>query len=67
MIIRKARSWNLLAVGEAWAATRGAPVSRLLFRGYAAGSGAGGVHGVALTGPIGFIGLVVPHVQSARV
>lgn len=65
-IIRQARAWNLLAVGEAWAATRGAPVSRLLFRGYALGSVLA-ASTVALTGPIGFIGLVVPHVVRARV
>lgn len=65
-IIRQARSWNLLAVGEAWAATRGAPVNRLLFRGYAVGSVLA-ASTVALTGPIGFIGLVVPHVVRARV
>ncbi len=66
MVIRQARLWNLMAVGEAWAATRGAPVSRLLFRGYAAGSVLA-ASTVALTGPIGFIGLVVPHIVRARV
>lgn len=66
VIIRQARAWNLLAVGESWAATRGASVNRLLFRGYAAGSVLA-ASTVALTGPIGFIGLVVPHVLRARV
>lgn len=66
LIIRQARSWNLLAVGDAWAATRGVPVSKLLFRGYAAGSILA-ASTVALTGPIGFIGLVVPHIVRARV
>jgi iron complex transport system permease protein len=66
VVIRQARSWNLLAVGEAWAATRGARVSRLMFTGYASGSLLAAAT-VALTGPIGFIGLVVPHVVRTRV
>jgi iron complex transport system permease protein len=66
LVIRRARQWNLLAVGEAWAATRGASVPRLLFVGYAAGSVLAATT-VALTGPIGFIGLVVPHLVRARV
>jgi iron complex transport system permease protein len=65
-VVHQARHWNLLAVGEAWAATRGAPVARLLFAGYASGSLLAAVT-VALTGPIGFIGLVVPHVVRTRV
>jgi iron complex transport system permease protein len=65
-VIRQARQWNLLAVGDTWAATRGANVSRLLFAGYACGSVLAATT-VALTGPIGFIGLVVPHLVRARV
>jgi iron complex transport system permease protein len=65
-IVSRARDWNLLAVGESWAATRGAGVTRLLFRGYLAGSALAAAT-VALTGPIGFIGLVVPHVVRANV
>jgi iron complex transport system permease protein len=65
-ILRQARSWNLLAVGETWAATRGANVTRSLFSGYVTGSVlAAGT--VALTGPIGFVGLVVPHLLRSRV
>lgn len=60
LVIRQARQWNLLAVGEAWAATRGANVKRALVNGYVAGSILAAVT-VALTGPIGFVGLVVPH------
>ena len=66
LIVRQARQWNLLAVGEAWAATRGARVTGLLFAGYATGSVLAAAT-VALTGPIGFVGLVVPHVVRARV
>ena len=66
LVIRQARHWNLLAVGEAWAATRGARVSRLMFAGYGAGSILA-ASTVALTGPIGFVGLVVPHLVRTRV
>jgi iron complex transport system permease protein len=65
-VVRRAREWNLLSVGESWAATRGAAVSRSLFGGYAAGSVLGAAT-VALTGPIGFVGLVVPHLLRARI
>lgn len=65
-VLRQARYWNLLAVGEDWAAARGARVSRLMLGGYLAGSllAAGTV---ALTGPIGFVGLIVPHLVRSRV
>jgi len=65
-VIRQARQWNLLAVGESWAATRGAHVTQSLVAGYVAGSVLAATT-VALTGPIGFVGLVVPHVVRARV
>ncbi len=65
VVIRQARQWNLLAVGEAWAATRGAHVRRSLVEGYVAGSVLAAMT-VALTGPIGFVGLVVPHLLRAR-
>jgi iron complex transport system permease protein len=66
IVIWQARQWNLLAVGEAWAATRGANVTQSLVIGYVAGSILAAVT-VALTGPIGFVGLVVPHLLRARV
>lgn len=65
LILRQGRHWNLLSVGEAWAATRGAQVRRALMTGYAAGSVLAAVT-VALTGPIGFVGLVVPHLLRGR-
>jgi iron complex transport system permease protein len=65
LVVRQSRQWNLLAVGEAWAATRGAPVRRALVHGYLAGSVLAATT-VALTGPIGFVGLVVPHVLRGR-
>ena len=66
IVVRQARHWNLLSVGEAWAATRGANVNRLMLSGYTSGSMLAAAT-VALTGPIGFVGLVVPHVVRTRV
>lgn len=54
------REWNLLAMGETWAETRGVSTSRLLLVGCIAGSILTGAV-TALTGPIGFVGLIVPH------
>jgi iron complex transport system permease protein len=66
VVMAQARSWNLLAVGERWAASRGVRVGSLLGTGYVAGSvlvaGA-----IALTGPIGFVGLIVPHLVRSRI
>lgn len=56
----RARDWNLLAVGEDWAEARGVPVAQLTVIGYLAGSFITGSV-TALTGPIGFVGLIVPH------
>jgi iron complex transport system permease protein len=60
-----ARRWNLMAVGEEWAATRGASPQRLLLLGYLAGSLLT-ASVTAVTGPIGFVGLVVPHALRQR-
>lgn len=66
VIVWQAKSWNLLAVGEQWASARGVRVQVALRRGYFAGSmlvaGA-----IALTGPIGFVGLIVPHAVRSRI
>jgi iron complex transport system permease protein len=60
LIFLRAREWNLMAVGDDWAAAHGVAVSRLMLTGYVLGSFlAGSV--TALTGPIGFVGLIVPH------
>ena len=66
LIVRRARAWNLIAVGDQWAGTRGADVARLMRFGYVSGSALAAIT-VAVTGPIGFIGLVVPHLVRARV
>jgi iron complex transport system permease protein len=65
-VLTQARHWNLLAVGEDWASARGARVGRLMFGGYVAGSLLA-ASTVALTGPIGFVGLIVPHLARSRV
>ncbi len=55
-----ARSWNLVAAGEEWAASRGVDTSRFLWRGFLLGSAVAGSV-AAMTGPVGFLGLIVPH------
>lgn len=59
------RHWNLMAAGEEWAAARGASPARLLLWGYLAGSLLTATV-TAVTGPIGFVGLVVPHALRLR-
>jgi iron complex transport system permease protein len=65
VVINQARGWNLLAAGETWASSRGADVGGLMITGYCCGSvlTAGAI---ALTGPIGFVGLIVPHLVRSR-
>ncbi len=60
VIFWQARHWNLMAVGEEWAATHGVNSSRLMVGGYISGSIMTAAI-TAFTGPIGFIGLIVPH------
>ena len=65
-VISQARNWNLLSVGDQWAASRGVNVRSLLRTGYVSGSIlVGGA--IALTGPIGFVGLIVPHLVRSRI
>jgi len=59
-VFARARDWNLLAVGEEWAAARGVSAGRLMLFGFLAGSLITGSV-TALTGPIAFLGLIVPH------
>lgn len=60
VLILRGADWNLLAVGEEWAATHGVEVRRLLLTGYICASLLTAPT-TAVTGPIGFIGLIVPH------
>lgn len=61
----RARQWNLLAVGDDWAASRGVSTGTLTLVGYIAGSILTGLV-TSLTGPIGFVGLIVPHALRMR-
>ena len=58
--VMKSNQLNLLSVGEDWAATRGVQLSSLMLICYLLGSFLTASI-TALTGPIGFIGLIVPH------
>jgi iron complex transport system permease protein len=60
LVTIRAPQWNLLAVGEEWAASRGVDPARMTLFGYVAGAVLTGLV-TALTGPIGFVGLIVPH------
>lgn len=60
MVNLRAREWNLLAVGDEWSAARGVAASTVTVAGYVAGSLMTGLV-TSLTGPIGFVGLIVPH------
>jgi iron complex transport system permease protein len=63
---RQARAWNLVAAGEEWAASRGVDTTRFLWRGFILGSLITGSV-AAMTGPVGFIGLIVPHALRLRI
>ena len=65
LVIARARQWNLMAVGEEWAASRGVATTAHTALGYMAGSVLTGLV-TALTGPIGFVGLIVPHALRLR-
>lgn len=66
VLVANARQWNLLMVGEAWAATRGANPPKLMRTGFLCGSilTAGAI---SVSGPIGFVGLIVPHLVRSVV
>ena len=66
IVVSQARDWNLMAVGETWAASRGTDLGRSMTIGCVCGSVLAAVT-VALVGPIGFIGLVVPHLVRTRI
>jgi len=65
LVIWRAPQWNLLAMGEEWASTRGVSTGALTTFGYVAGSILTGLI-TSLTGPIGFVGLIVPHALRLR-
>lgn len=59
-ILSKARIWNVLSYGDAWAEGRGIDTRRLAVQGFIAGAVLTGTM-TAVTGPIAFVGLIVPH------
>ncbi|MBZ5601012.1 MAG: iron ABC transporter permease [Acidobacteriia bacterium] len=65
VVMLRAPQWNLLSIGDDWAASRGISTSALTMTGYIAGSILTGLV-TALTGPIGFVGLIVPHALRIR-
>jgi iron complex transport system permease protein len=65
LLLSTARQWNLMAAGEDWAAARGVSTSRLMWLGFLAGAVLTGSITV-ITGPIGFVGLIVPHALRLR-
>ena len=60
LLLWHAPAWNLLSFGETWAEARGLPVKGFSIAGYLAGSWLAALT-VSFTGPIGFIGLLIPH------
>jgi iron complex transport system permease protein len=60
VLLAQARALNLMAMGEEWAATRGARPGSLLWLGFSCASLLTAAV-VSLCGPIGFVGLIVPH------
>jgi len=60
-LVKLAPEWNLVALGDQWASARGVDVKRLMRIGYLAGSLLVAA-AVSISGPIGFVGLLVPHV-----
>lgn len=66
ILISRAKQWNLLMVGEAWAATRGVDPGSLMRTGFLCGSVLTAT-AIALSGPIGFVGLIVPHIIRSRI
>jgi iron complex transport system permease protein len=66
LILRHARELNLLALGEEAASQLGVDAERLKRRVFLAAAMLTGTV-VAFTGPIGFVGLIVPHVLRGLV
>ncbi len=59
-ILRMARVLNVMSYGDTWAAGRGVDCAQVTWQGFAAGAVLAGVT-TAVTGPIAFVGLIVPH------
>jgi len=61
LLLYSSRHLNVLSAGEDWAAVRGVDVRRLITLQYFATSLLTGAV-IAYSGPVGFVGLIVPHV-----
>jgi iron complex transport system permease protein len=59
-ILVRARTWNVLSYGDAWAEGRGLDTRSLSIQGFISGALLTGTL-TAITGPIAFVGLIVPH------
>jgi len=59
-MLRLSRVLNVISFGETWAAGRGVDCRRVTWQGFAAGAVLVGTT-TAVTGPIAFVGLIVPH------
>src|SRR5260370_11463725 len=66
VLLRQARARDLIAIGGTRSAARGVDLQRVMVTRYVCGSllTAGAI---ALTGPIGFVGLIVPHLVRSRI
>ncbi len=61
-MLRLARVLNVISYGETWAIGRGVDCQRITWQGFAAGALLVGTT-TAVTGPIAFVGLIVPHLM----
>lgn len=61
-MLRNARVLNVMSYGDVWAAGRGIDAKRVTWQGFAVGALLAGTT-TAVTGPIAFVGLIVPHLM----
>ena len=61
-MLRLARVLNVISFGETWAVGRGVDCQRITWQGFTAGALLVGTT-TAVTGPIAFVGLIVPHLM----
>jgi iron complex transport system permease protein len=59
-LLAQARVLNVMSYGDQWAAGRGIDTRRFTWKGFALGAALVGTT-TAITGPIAFVGLLVPH------
>ncbi|MBS1828273.1 MAG: iron ABC transporter permease [Acidobacteria bacterium] len=59
-MLRMARIWNVISYGDTWAIGRGVDSRNITWKGFVVGTILVGTT-TAVTGPIAFVGLIVPH------